>query len=250
VTDPAAGGLAGAGPGAAPVRPGAWQQATVVEVRRETATAKTFRLALAQPIPHMAGQHLIVRLTAPDGYTASRSYSIASAPLDPAVVELTVELLPEGEVSGYLHEVVEPGDTLEVRGPIGGWFVWPGDTPALLVGGGSGVVPLMAMLRLARATGRADLVALAVSVRRPGDLYYAAELPGPEVTVAYSREAPPGEARSPGRLAVGDLAPLVRPDATAYLCGSAGFTAHAGGLLEVTGVPADRIRVERFGPTG
>lgn len=233
-----------------PVRPGAWQQATVAEIRRETARALTFRLVLSQPTPHRAGQHFILRLTAPDGYTASRSYSVASAPLDPGVIELTVELLPGGEVSGYLHEVVEPGDTLEVRGPIGGWFVWPGDTPALLVGGGSGVVPLMAMLRLARATGRGDLLTVVVSARRPADLYYAGELPGPEVTVAYTRAAPPGAARPAGRLALADLAPLVRPGVTAYLCGSAGFTDHAGGLLLAAGVTADRIRVERFGPTG
>ncbi len=122
----------------------------MTEIRPETATAKTFRLALTEPSPYLAGQHYIVRLTAPDGYTASRSYSVASAPDDSGEIELTVERLPEGEVSSFLHDVVMVGDELEVRGPIGGWFVWPGDTPAVLVAGGSGVVPLMAMLRLAR----------------------------------------------------------------------------------------------------
>ena len=151
----------------------------MVEVRDETPGAKTFRLALARPQRHLAGQHYVVRLTAPDGYTASRSYSVASAPDDSGEIELTVERLPDGEVSGYLHDVVEPGDELEVRGPIGGWFVWRGDGPALLVGGGSGLVPLMAMLRLARREGRSDLVRLVVSVRRPADLYYATEIAGP-----------------------------------------------------------------------
>src|SRR5213080_508913 len=117
-------------------RPGKWETATVVDVRAETANAKTFRLALPHPSSHLAGQHYIVRLTAPDGYTASRSYSVASAPDESAEFELTVERLEGGEVSTFLHDVVEPGDELEVRGPIGGWFVWEGATPATLVGGG------------------------------------------------------------------------------------------------------------------
>ena len=141
--------------------------ARVTEIRPETPTAKTFRLALSEPTPYLAGQHFLIRLTAPDGYRAQRSYSVASAPGDSGEIELTVEHLPDGEVSSFLHEVVMVGDKLEVRGPIGGWFVWRGDTPAVLIGGGSGVVPLMAMLRLARQTGRADLVNLVVSVRRP-----------------------------------------------------------------------------------
>ena len=132
--------------------PGPWQSATVEEVRRETARAKTFRLLLSRPVPYLAGQHFIVRLTAPDGYTASRSYSVASAPDGSGRIELSVEHLEGGEVSTFLDEEVMAGDELEVRGPIGGYFVWRGDTPALLVGGGSGVVPLMAMLRLARQT--------------------------------------------------------------------------------------------------
>ena len=111
---------------------------------------KTFSLALGRPTPHLAGQHFVVRLTAPDGYTAQRSYSVASPPGDGTSIDLTVERLPDGEVSTFLHDELQIGDTLEVRGPIGGWFVWDGTTPALLIGGGSGVVPLMAMLRLAR----------------------------------------------------------------------------------------------------
>ena len=133
-------------------------------------------MELDEPTDYLAGQHYVLRLTAPDGYTASRSYSVASAPDGSNEIELTVERLPDGEVSSFLHDEVVVGDELEVRGPIGGWFVWRGDTPALLLGGGSGVVPLMAMLRLAHRMGRSDLVRLIVSTRTPEDLYYAAEL--------------------------------------------------------------------------
>ena len=233
-----------------------WQTATVMALHDETAHARTFRLALSRPAPHLAGQHFIVRLTAPDGYTAQRSYSVASAPDDSNEIDLTVERLPNGEVSGYLHDVVEPGDELEVRGPIGGWFVWRADTPALLVGGGSGLVPLAAMLRLARRTGAADRVRLVASVRSPGDLYYAAELPGPEVTVAYTRAAPAGAERPTGRLTAADVegpvAALGGPGGglTAYVCGSAGFAEAASRLLVDVGVPVGTIRVERFGPSG
>ncbi len=228
---------------------GPWQTARVIAIRDEAPRVKTFRLDLGAPTGHRAGQHYVLRLTAPDGYTAQRSYSVASAPDGGNELELTVERLEDGEVSGYLHDVVEQGDELEVRGPIGGFFVWE-DGPALLVGGGSGVVPLMAMLRLARATGRADLVRLVASVRGPTDLYYADELPGPEVTVVHSRVAPPGSARPAGRLNADDLAPLVRPDATAYVCGSTGFADAASTLLVELGHPVEQIRVERFGATG
>src|SRR6202051_288800 len=128
---------------------GPWQSARVTAIRPETASAKTFALALTSPSHHLAGQHFVVRLTAPDGYTASRSYSVASAPDESLEIEITVERLPGGEVSAFLHDEVVAGDDLEVRGPIGGWFVWRGDSPALLIGGGSGVVPLMEMLRVA-----------------------------------------------------------------------------------------------------
>ena len=203
----------------------------------------------------MAGQHYVVRLTAPDGYTASRSYSVASAPDGTNEIELTVERLEEGEVSTYLHDVVEPGDELEVRGPIGGWFVWDGTTPAVLIGGGSGVVPLMAMLRHARNIGRTDLVRLVVSVRSNQDLYYADELPGPETTVVYTRQAPDGWARPIGRLTADDLpaallADALLPEVTAYVCGSARFADAATDLLLAGGFPTDHIRVERFGPSG
>lgn len=227
-----------------------WQNATVVGARPETATAKTFRLRLEHPSGHLAGQHYVVRLTAPDGYTASRSYSVASPPDGSAEIELTVERLPGGEVSTFLHDELVVGDELEVRGPIGRWFVWDAGAPAVLVGGGSGVVPLMAMLRLGRALGRQGLARLVVSVRRPADLYYAEELRGPDVTVLYTREAPPGDARAAARIAAADLAPVVTADATAFVCGSSGFADAATDLLMATGVDARHIRVERFGPSG
>lgn len=239
----------------APTGPTSWQGATVVGITDETARAKTLRLALDHPIRHQAGQHYVVRLTAPDGYTASRSYSVASAPDDTNEIELTVELLEGGEVSTFLHDVVEISDELEVRGPIGGWFVWDGVTPALLAGGGSGVVPLMAMLRHARRTGRSDRVRLVVSVRSPDDLYYASELAGPECEVIYTRTAPVGSPRPPGHIAVDDVTPLLRVpgfagEATAYVCGSARFADAASRVLVEAGVATERIRVERFGPTG
>jgi ferredoxin-NADP reductase len=233
---------------AAPVRM-TWHTATVVGIERETPRAKTFRLALREPIGHRAGQHYVVRLTAPDGYTASRSYSVASPPDESAEFELTVERLEGGEVSMFLHDEVVVGDALEVRGPIGGWFVWDGDAPALLVGGGSGVVPLMAMLRFARLHAKSELVRLVVSVRAPEDLYYAAELPGPETTIVYTRVAPASVARAPARLTPADI-PQPLPDSTAYLCGSSGFCDAATELIVDAGVPVARIRVERFGPTG
>jgi ferredoxin-NADP reductase len=240
-------------PGPAPGARLLWQTARVVSVHDETPRARTFRLALPHRIRHMAGQYFVLRLVAPDGYVASRAYSLSSPPEGPDgsdVIDLTVELLDDGEVSSYLHEVVAPGDELEVRGPIGGFFAWAGDDPVLLVAGGSGIVPLMAMLRLARREGRSDLVRLLVSVRTPRDLYFADELPGPETTVVYTRAAPPGSARPPGRLTLSDVAPLVRGGETVFVCGSAGFADAATDLLLEAGVPTTAIRVERFGASG
>jgi ferredoxin-NADP reductase len=227
----------------------AWQAATIVDIRPETATAKSFRLRLGEPSAHRPGQHYIIRLTAPDGYTASRSYSIASAPDGSADIELTIERLPDGEVSSFLHDEASVGDELEVRGPIGGWFIWTADRPALLIGGGSGVVPLMAMLRYARRNDATDLVRVIASVRRPSDLYYPQELPGPETTVIYTRTAPMGETRPAGRITPDDLQPILPVDATVYICGSAPFADAASDAVMALSVPAERIRVERFGPS-
>ena len=227
-----------------------WQTATVVNVTVETPTAKTFRLALPEPSRHLAGQHYVVRLTAPDGYSATRTYSVASPPDGTNEIELSVERLARGEVSTFLHDAVEVGDEIDVRGPIGYWFVWNGNTPALLVGGGSGVVPLMAMLRLARRSNTSALLRLVVSVRRPGDLYYAREIEGPETTIVYTREAPSSVARPPGRLTGADIPQPFGPDETGYVCGSPAFADAASRLLVDLGLPAPRIRVERFGPSG
>jgi ferredoxin-NADP reductase len=233
---------------------GPWYTATVVAIRAETARATSFRLHLPAPVDFLAGQHVVVRLTAPDGYTAQRSYSVASAPDGGDELELTVERLEDGEVSTFLHDVVEVGDELELRGPLGGFFVWDGTSPALLVGGGSGVVPLMSMLRLARRIGRRDLLRLVVSARSPDELLYGAELTGPETTILYTRATPADWPRAAGRLMASDLTALDQLDplgaVTAYVCGSAGFCNTAGDLLVAAGVAVGRIRVERFGPSG
>ncbi len=226
---------------------GPWQDAIVTDIRRETTRVKTFALSLPTTAPHLAGQHFIVRLTAPDGYRAQRSYSVASPPGDGTSIELTVERLPDGEVSTFLHDELVVGDALEVRGPIGGWFVWDGSTPALLIAGGSGVVPVMAMLRLAR---QLDATAhLIVSTRTPDDVIYAAELTSHDADVLYTRTTPPGVPRPAGRLTADDIRPHLSDDATVFICGSAGFADAASDRALEAGAPTAAIRVERFGPT-
>ena len=226
-----------------------WQGARIVGITRETPTAKTFRFELERPSTHRAGQHFIVRLTAPDGYTASRSYSVASAPDDTNLIDLTVERLEDGEVSTFLHDVAEVGDEIDVRGPIGGWFVWDGTTPALLVGGGSGIVPLMAMLRLARRNGNPDALRLVVSVRTPEDLYYAEEVAGPQTSVVYTRAAPSGFGRAPGHLVPADIPPPAAAERVTYVCGSPAFADAAADVLVQAGIDPRTIRIERFGPS-
>jgi ferredoxin-NADP reductase len=229
---------------------GGWQQASVTDIRVETPRVKTFMLRLASPTAHLAGQHFVVRLSAPDGYTAQRSYSVASPPGDGWSIDLTVERLHDGEVSTFLHDELQVGDMLELRGPIGGWFVWDGSTPALLIGGGSGVVPLMAMLRLARRQPQQSIAHLLVSAREPNDLIYAGELMGDDATVLFTRTALPDSVRVPGRITADDVRPHVRSDATVYVCGSAGFAATASELAMESGFDSSAIRVERFGPSG
>jgi ferredoxin-NADP reductase len=231
------------------VAPAGWQIATVVDMRPETARMATLALRPERPVVHVPGQHVVLRLTAPDGYTASRSYSIASAPGDGTTIELGIERLDDGEVSTFLHDDVVVGDELEIRGPIGNWFAWDATSPAVLVGGGSGVVPLVSMLRHARATGHEHHARVVVSVRSPSDLPYAADLAGPAVSVAFTREAPSGHGRAPGRLTIDDLGP-VPTDATVYVCGSNLFANHVTALLGDLDVPTSAIRIERFGPTG
>ncbi|WP_237493322.1 FAD-binding oxidoreductase [Modestobacter sp. L9-4] len=225
---------------------GGWTTATVSGVRRPIARSVELRLDVHDRVDHLPGQHYVVRLTAEDGYTAQRSYSVASPPGDP-LVELFVERLDDGEVSTYLADVVEPGDELEVRGPIGGWFVWDGETPALLVGGGSGVVPLVAMVRHARDIGRLDLLRVAVSARTLAALPYADELAEAGAQIVLTRE--PRGIRPASRLTGMDLFPLVEPGQTAFVCGSTGFATAATQLLVELGVPTTAIRVEQFGPS-
>lgn len=225
---------------------GGWHTAVVREVSHPNPMAVLLRMEVPDRTDHLPGQHYVVRLTADDGYTASRSYSLSSPPSDP-LIEMYVERLDDGEVSGYLADEVQPGDELEVRGPIGGWFVWDGIVPAVGVAGGTGVAPLVAMLRHARDLGSAELLQLAVSARTLGQLPYAAELAAAGAVIALSRE--PAAGRLAGRLAAAELAPLITAGATYYLCGSTGFTEAASALLMGLQVPVEVIRVERFGPS-
>jgi ferredoxin-NADP reductase len=233
--------------GAAPA--GGWHDATVADVAHPSAHGVRLRLDVDDRVRHLPGQHYVVRLVAPDGYVAQRSYSIASDPSDP-LVELYVERLADGEVSPFLADDVVVGDGLTLRGPIGGWFVWNGDRPILGVGGGSGVVPLVAMQRHAAALGRPDLVRLAVAARSIDDLPYATELLGAGAFVALSRATRPGDGRPAGRLSVGELAPLVAGRRRCYVCGSHAFAEGVSQMLVGIGVPPGEIRIERFGPSG
>jgi ferredoxin-NADP reductase len=156
--------------------PGRWQIGTVTAVKPETPRVKSFRIELPMWMPHLPGQHYDVRLTALDGYRAQRSYSVASSPLDEGEIELTIDRLDEGEVSPYFHDVVVEGDQVEVRGPFASYFVWRGEAPVLLVGGGSGVVPLMGILRHRRRTMPELPMRLVCSVRSAEDVIYADEL--------------------------------------------------------------------------
>jgi ferredoxin-NADP reductase len=241
-----------------------WRVGTVMAVRDETTTARTLVLDVPGWPGHDAGQHVDVRLTAPDGYSATRSYSIASAS-EGAAVELTVERFPDGEVSPYLAREVSVGAQLELRGPLGGWFVWrpEQEEPVQLVAGGSGLVPLMAMLRTRQRSGSRTAMRLLYSVRDPSAVLYAAELArladgaddaaGPGVTFAWTRSAPSDRDRPPGRVDAALLAAAawpaeVRP--TCYVCGPTGFVERVADLLVAAGHDAGRIRTERFGPTG
>jgi ferredoxin-NADP reductase len=228
--------------------PGRWQIATVAAVKRETPRVKSYRLELPMWMPHLPGQHYLVRLTAPDGYQAQRSYSVASSPLDEGTIELTIDLLDGGEVSPYFHEVVVVGDQVEVRGPFATYFVWRGE-PALLIGGGSGVVPLMAMLRHRRQAMPEVPMRLVYSVRSAEDLIYADEL-GEDARVTFTRESPPDWSGHAGRIDRSLIGDALLPDGVTFICGSTPFVAAAEELAVEAGVDPARIRTERFGPTG
>jgi ferredoxin-NADP reductase len=230
----------------------------VSDVIAETPHARTIVLDVGGWTGHRAGQHVDVRLTAEDGYQAQRSYSIASAP-EAGVVEITVERIDDGEVSPYLVDELRPGDAFEVRGPIGGHFTWSVDEggPLLLVAGGSGLAPLMSMLRHRAARGAAVRVHALVSARSPGDLLYAEELAtlepreGLRVAHTYTREAPPGWTGWSRRIDAPMIAEIT-PDAgaRAFVCGPTSFVERANDLLVAGGHDPNEIRAERFGPTG
>jgi ferredoxin-NADP reductase len=200
-------------------------------------------------MPHLPGQHYDVRLTAPDGYRAQRSYSVASSPLDEHEIELTIDRLEDGEVSPYFHDVVEVGDEVEVRGPFTSYFVWRGESPVLLVGGGSGVVPLMAMLRHRRRAMPESEMRLVYSVRTAEDVIYGGEL-GDDATLTFTREPPAGWTGHTGRIDGGLIADAAHVPGTAFVCGSNGFVEAAAGLLLEAGFESGSVRTERFGPTG
>jgi ferredoxin-NADP reductase len=229
--------------------PGKWQVGTVTSVKQETPRTKSFFIELPMWMPHLPGQHYDVRLTAPDGYVAERSYSIASSPLDRGLIELTIDLLDEGEVSSYFHEVLEEGDQVELRGPFASYFVWRGQAPVLLIGGGSGVVPLMAMLRHKRRTMPDLPMRLIYSVRSPEDVIFADEL-GDETVLTYSRSAPEGWTGHSGRIDAASVAAAWSPDSTVFICGSNGFVESASEFAMEAGAEPARILTERFGPTG
>ena len=237
-------------PAAAPLPPvGPWQWGRVERVRVENPHVRTLRLLLPEWTPHLPGQHYVVRLTADDGYTASRSYSVGSPPDDAGVIELTVDRLPDGEVSPYLHDELTVGDEVELRGPVGGYFVWRGEAPLLLVAGGSGVVPVMAMLRHRRLARPEVPARLLFSVRSPQELIYADEL-GDETTIVYTRRTSDSSARRAGRVGEADVAAVAFDAGPAYVCGSSGFVETAAMLLVDSGYGPERILLERYGPTG
>jgi ferredoxin-NADP reductase len=239
-----------------------WRVGTVVGLHDETATARTITLEVPDWPGHIAGQHVDVRVTASDGYSAVRSYSIASAPNPEKRVELTVERLPDGEVSPYLTEGVATSDRLELRGPIGGWFVWrpQQSEPIQLIAGGSGIVPLMAMIRARVAAGGSAPFRLLYSVREPEAVFYRDELQSLSdqdrsliLTYAYTRAAPEGWARPPGRIDAALVASTTWPSKlgpTCYVCGPTPFVESAAGFLSACGHGSEKIKTERFGPTG
>ena len=252
--------------GATAARPGRlrWLQGEVIAVRQETAHAKsvTFALPPAAWAGHRAGQHVDIRLTAPDGYQAQRSYSIASPPEESPHVTLTVERIDDGEVSPYLTDEVRVGDTLELRGPIGGYFVWDVRTggPLLLVAGGSGVVPLMAMLRHRAAAGSDAPAHLLFSSRSYDEVIYRDELDqlaqgDATLHLAHTltRSQPPGwtgYARRVDRAMLEAVVPPASEHPIAFICGPTPFVETVAASLTAIGYDPERIKTERFGPSG
>ncbi|WP_338029029.1 ferredoxin reductase [Glaciihabitans arcticus] len=236
---------------------GRWKSGRVVSTREETPSGRSIVLDVPGWGGNIAGQHVDVRLTAEDGYTATRSYSIASADGSDRI-ELAVDRLPDGEVSPFLVDVLAVGDELEVRGPLGGWFVWkPEQTePVQLIAGGSGIVPIVAMIRAHAAAGSRARFELLYSVRTPSDVFFASELEGLTTTygrtTVYTREVPTGWPVLPGRVTREVLAEHTIPASerpSVFVCGPTGFVeAIADWLVELGHDPA-RVKTERFGGT-
>jgi ferredoxin-NADP reductase len=234
-----------------------WQLARVIEVTPETPTAKTLVLDAPDWVGHRAGQHVDIRLTAEDGYQAQRSYSIASGPEDDHLM-LTVEEIGDGEVSPYLTEELRTGDALELRGPIGGYFVWDGSErgPLQLFAGGSGVVPLRAMLRHRAATSNTTPARLVYSARTLEDVIYREELTHPasdvDVHLALTRSWPEDWTGHRGRVDAALLDSATWPASEApeiYICGPTGFVEAISRQLVARGHAPGRVKTERFGPT-
>ena len=239
-----------------------WQIATVKAIKSETPRVKTFTLALPNWTPHRAGQHYDVRLTAADGYQVQRSYSIASEPERTGEIDLTVERIDDGEVSPYLHDVLMIGDQIELRGPIGGYFVWQATqaNPLLLIAGGSGIVPLMSMIRHRAASQSMVPTRLLYSSRTRDDVIYFDELEklraknqGLEIFYTLTRSQPPGWTGYARRIDNTILSEVARPlgkSTAVFICGPTVLVEVAANGLVQIGIPANQIRTERFGPTG
>jgi ferredoxin-NADP reductase len=239
-----------------------WQIAHVIAIKQETSRVKTISLQLSHWIPHLPGQHYDIRLTAEDGYQAQRSYSVASPPGQSDQIDLTIDLIEDGEVSAYIHEGIALGDSLEVLGPVGNYFVWRDemkDTPLLLVAGGSGVVPLMAMLRHRANIGAINPTALIFSVRTEEDVIYGQELMQMaskdrefSLFLTFTRQAPSGWTgyqRRVDRNMILEVLKRFNTRPLCYICGPTLLVEQVANSLVDIGLPADIIRTERFGPT-
>jgi ferredoxin-NADP reductase len=239
-----------------------WQIASIKEIKSETAKVKSFTLVLPNWTRHRAGQHYDIRLTAEDGYQAQRSYSIASEPEREGEVDLTVERIPDGEVSTYMHDVLAPGDRLEVRGPIGGYFVWETtlQAPLLLIAGGSGVVPLMSMIRHRAAADAGNPTRLLYSSRNFEDIIFYNELEQLsskndrlQIVHTLTRSQPADWRGYSRRIDADMLSEVAQPlggSLQAFICGPTLLVEAAATALVKSGVRTDQIRTERFGPTG
>lgn len=241
-------------------QPAVWQTCTITEIVQQTPTISSFFLLVANPFAYFAGQHVDVRLTAPDGYVAMRSYSIASAPTGSSIIELAIERLSDGEVSTFFHDVAAVGDEIELRGPIGGHFLWADNAtaPVLLIGAGSGVAPLMAMLRRRRDMSQAVPTALLLSARTQNDVLFGEELlsldaadPDFAFSLAITREAPKRKCdfgrRIDTPMVEKVLARLPRPPMQVFVCGSNPFVNIAVDGVLAAGIDARAIKTERYG---